>query len=132
QGEAGALPPRRLARALPLLHAPRPAARPRPRGGVSRPSARRRRDRPMTSNEDFLFAQEAVALGFVTDGQVKEALELQRRMAEDLRLDERLAVLLVKRGYLAEDQARRVYAKIQPSEGGPGDIQGYRLLEVVG
>jgi eukaryotic-like serine/threonine-protein kinase len=86
----------------------------------------------MTSNEDFLFAQEAVAFGFVTDAQVKEALELQRRMADDLKLDERLAVLLVKRGYLAEDQARRVYAKIQPDKGGPGEIEGYRLLEVVG
>ena len=86
----------------------------------------------MTSNEDFLFAQEAVAAGFVTDVQVKEALELQRRMADDLHLDERLSVLLVKRGYLAEDQARRVYAKIQPEKGGPGQIHGYRLLEVLG
>src|SRR5262245_49454409 len=86
----------------------------------------------MTSNEDFLFAQQAVELGFVTDAHVKEALELQKKMAEDLRLDERLAVLLVKRGYLAEDQARRVYSKIQPDKGGPGEIHGYRLLEVVG
>ena len=86
----------------------------------------------MTSNDDFLFAQEAVAAGFVTDAQVKEALELQRRMADDLHLDERLSVLLVKRGYLAEDQARRVYAKIQPDKGGPGQIHGYRLLEVLG
>ncbi|MFO0932765.1 MAG: serine/threonine-protein kinase [Planctomycetota bacterium] len=86
----------------------------------------------MTSNEDFLFAQEAVAAGFVTDAQVKEALELQRRMADDLHLDERLSVLLVKRGYLAEEQARRVYAKLQPDKGGPGQIHGYRLLEVLG
>ena len=86
----------------------------------------------MTSNEDFLFAQEAVGAGFVTDAQVKEALELQRRMADDLHLDERLSVLLVKRGYLAEDQARRVYAKIRPDKGGPGQIHGYRLLEVLG
>ena len=86
----------------------------------------------MTSNEDFLFAQEAVALGFVTDAQVSEALELQRRMSEELRLDERLSVILVKRGYLADDQVRRVYAKTQPEGGGPGQIHGYRLLEVVG
>jgi serine/threonine protein kinase len=86
----------------------------------------------VTSNEDFLFAQEAVRLQLVTDAQVKEALDLQRRMAEDLHLDERLSVLLVKRGYIAEEQARRVYAKIQPSGGGPGEIHGYRLLDVIG
>ena len=62
----------------------------------------------MTRNEDFLFAQEAIAQGFVSETQVEEALLLQRRMAEDLKLDERLGVILVKRGYLAEDQARRV------------------------
>lgn len=86
----------------------------------------------MTSNEDFLFAQEATAAGFVTDAQVQEALDLQRKLAEDLRLDERLSVLLVKRGYLAEEQARRVYAKLRPEKGGPGQIHGYRLLEVLG
>ena len=86
----------------------------------------------MTANEDFLFAQEAQALGFVTDAQVQEAFALQRRMSEDLRLDERLGVILVKRGYMAEDQARRVYARIEPKGAAPGQIVGYRLIEVVG
>ena len=86
----------------------------------------------MTANEDFLFAQEAQALGFVTDAQVKEAFALQRRMSEDLRLDERLGVILVKRGYMAEDQARRVYARIEPKGAAPGQIVGYRLIDVVG
>jgi serine/threonine-protein kinase len=84
----------------------------------------------MTRNEDFLFAQEAIAQGFVTEAQVEEALLLQRRMAEDLKLDERLGVILVKRGYLAEDQARRVYARIDPDK--QGEIRGYRLLDVIG
>jgi tRNA A-37 threonylcarbamoyl transferase component Bud32 len=86
----------------------------------------------MIANEDFLFTQEAMALGLVTDAQVKEAFALQKRMAEDLKLDERVSVILVKRGYMGEDQARRVYAKIEPKKGGTGEIQGYRLLEVVG
>jgi hypothetical protein len=84
----------------------------------------------MTSNEDFLFAQEAVAAGFVTEAQVKEALELQRRMADDLHLDERRSARqarLPRRGPgpagLREDPAR---------QGGPGQIHGYRLLEVLG
>ena len=85
----------------------------------------------MTDNEDFLFAQEALAQGFVTEAQVEEGFLLQKRMQDDLQLDERLAVILVKRGYLAEDQARRVQARIQPKTG-PGEIQGYRLLEIVG
>ena len=86
----------------------------------------------MTANEDFLFAQEALAQGFVTDAQVKEALLLQRRMAEELKIDERVGVILVKRGWLAEDQARRVEARISPQRGEPGEIHGYRLQEIVG
>jgi serine/threonine-protein kinase len=84
----------------------------------------------VTANEDFLFAQEAIAQGFVNEAQVEEALLLQKRMAEDLKLDERLGVILVKRGYLAEDQARRVYARIEPDK--TGEIRGYRLLDVIG
>jgi len=86
----------------------------------------------MTTNEDFLFAQEALALGYVTEAQVEEARVLQRRMAEELHLDERLGVLLVKRGWLAEDQARRVDARTRSASGTPGEIVGYRLLDVVG
>ena len=51
-------------------------------------------------------------------------------MADELKIDERLAVILVKRGWLAEDQARRVQARIAPPEGEPGEIDGYRLLEM--
>ncbi len=86
----------------------------------------------MTANEDFLFAQEALAQGFVTEAQVKEALTLQKRMAEELKIDERVGVILVKRGWLADDQARRVHARISPPKGEPGEIHGYRLLEIVG
>ena len=86
----------------------------------------------MTANEDFLFAQEALSQGFVTDAQVKEALLLQKRMAEELKIDERVGVILVKRGWLADDQARRVQARIAPQKGEPGEIHGYRLLEIVG
>jgi tRNA A-37 threonylcarbamoyl transferase component Bud32 len=86
----------------------------------------------VTANEDFLFTQEAMALGFVTDAHVQEAFRLQKRMAEELRLDERVSVILVKRGYMAEDQARRVSARIEPRGGEASEIEGYRLLEVVG
>jgi tRNA A-37 threonylcarbamoyl transferase component Bud32 len=82
-------------------------------------------------NEDFLFAQEAQALGFVNEAQVEEGFFLQKRMAEELRLDERLAVILVKRGWIAEDQARRVYARIEPGDGSD-EIQGYRIVEKIG
>ncbi|MDA1194979.1 MAG: serine/threonine-protein kinase [Planctomycetota bacterium] len=82
-------------------------------------------------NEDFLFAQEALNLGYVTEAQVDEGFQLQKRMAEDLRIDERLAVILVKRAWLAEEQARRVYAIIEP-EGAHSRIEGYRLVQKVG
>ena len=52
------------------------------------------------SNEDFLFAQEAQALGYVTEAQVEEGFKLQRIMSEELKIDERLDVILVKRGWL--------------------------------
>ena len=71
------------------------------------------------SNDDFLFAQEAQALGYVSQAQVDEGLKLQQIMAEQLKIDERLAVILVKRGWLAEEQARLVEAQDrQPLERG--------------
>ena len=82
-------------------------------------------------NEDFLFAEEAQNLGYVTEAQVEEGFELQRRMAEDLKIDERLAVILVKRGWMAEEQARRVYGIIEP-EGARTQIEGYRLVQKIG
>ena len=82
-------------------------------------------------NEDFLFAQEAEKLGYISEQQVEEAFLLQRRMAEDLKIDERLAVILVKRGWLAEEQARRVYAIIEP-KGASQQIEGYRLVAKIG
>ncbi len=82
-------------------------------------------------NEDFLFAQEAQSRGFVTEAQIEEAFMLQKRMTEDLKIDERLAVILVKRGWLAEEQAKQVYALIEP-EGRQTQIAGYRLVEKIG
>jgi len=83
------------------------------------------------SNDDFLFAQEAQALGYVTESQVEEAFRLQRIMAQDLKIEEHLEGILVKRGWLAEDQARRVRSRIEP-EGRKNEIEGYRLLEKLG
>ncbi|MDJ0520619.1 MAG: serine/threonine-protein kinase [Planctomycetota bacterium] len=82
-------------------------------------------------NEDFLFAQEAQNLGYVTEEQVEEGFLLQRRMSDDLQIDERLAVILVKRGWMAEEQARRVYGIIEP-EGARSRIEGYRLVQKIG
>ena len=82
-------------------------------------------------NEDFLFAQEAQSLGYVTEEQVDEGFLLQRRMANDLQIDERLSVILVKRGWIAEEQARRVYGIIEPG-GAHTQIEGYTLLEKIG
>ncbi len=83
------------------------------------------------TNEDFLFAQEAQNLGYVTEAQVEEGFLLQRRMAEDLRIDERLSVILVKRGWLADEQARRVRARVEP-RGDGAQIEGYQLLSRLG
>ncbi len=82
-------------------------------------------------DEDFLFAQEAQRLGFIKDEQVTQGLTVQKRMAEDLLIEERLAVILVKRGWMTEDQARRVYGVIEPG-GRQAQIPGYRLVEKLG
>ncbi len=82
-------------------------------------------------NEDFLFAQEAQRRGYLTEEQLDEGLLLQKRMSEELQLDERLAVILVKRGWLAEEQARRIYARIEPDDD-HDEIQGYRIEEKIG
>lgn len=84
-----------------------------------------------TRNEDFLFAQEAQNQGFVTEAQVEEAFLLQRKMAKELDYDERLATILVKQGWLGEEQAKRIYAIIEP-EGREAQIEGYRLIHKIG
>lgn len=83
------------------------------------------------SNQDFLFAQEAQRLGYVTESQVEEAFKLQRIMSDELKIDEQLDVILVKRGWIADEQARRVHARLEP-EGRRSEIEGYRLLEKIG
>ncbi len=82
-------------------------------------------------NEDFLFAQEAQELGYVSADQVEEGFLLQKKMAEDLKIDERLAVILVKRGWMAEEQAKRVLGIVEP-EGTRSQIEGYRLVQMIG
>ena len=82
-------------------------------------------------NEDFLFAQEAQRRGYIGEAQLEEGFLLQKRMQEELQIDERLAVILVKRGWLAEEQARRVYARIEP-DSETDEIQGYRIVEKIG
>lgn len=82
-------------------------------------------------NEDFLFAQEAQRRGYVTEAQLEEGFLLQKRMIEELQIDERVAVILVKRGWLAEEQARRVYARIEP-DSEHDEIEGYRIIEKLG
>jgi len=82
-------------------------------------------------NEDFLFAQEAQRRGYIGEAQLEEGFLLQKRMLDELQIDERLAVILVKRGWLAEEQARRVYARIEP-ESETDEIEGYRIVEKIG
>lgn len=83
------------------------------------------------SSDDFLFAQQAQALGYATEAQVEEAFRLQALLAREHGLEERVEGILRKRGWLSEQQAARVRARIDPA-GGSAEIAGYRLLEKVG
>ncbi len=84
-----------------------------------------------SSSDDFLFAQQAQALGYVSEAQVEEAFRLQGILGKDLGIEERIEGILRKRGWLDEEQCARVRARIDPS-GGSAEIPGYRLLQKVG
>ncbi|MFM8979282.1 MAG: protein kinase domain-containing protein [Planctomycetia bacterium] len=84
-----------------------------------------------SSSDDFLFAQQAQALGYASEAQVEEAFRLQALLAREHGLQERVEGILRKRGWISEEQAARVRARIDPT-GASAGIEGYRLLEKVG
>jgi hypothetical protein len=84
--------------------------------------------------EDFLFAERALQRGYVTDEQVQECLSLLERLREEMKIDETLPNLMVKKGYLAAAQANVLDAEIHKdrTDRPKNAIEGYRLLERIG
>ncbi len=88
----------------------------------------------MASQEDFLFAERALQRGYATEEQVQECLSLLERLREEMGIEETLANLLVKKGYLASAQSNVLEAEIGKDRAGrpKNAIEGYRLLERIG
>jgi serine/threonine-protein kinase len=84
--------------------------------------------------EDFVFAERVLQHGYATEEQVQECLSLLDRLRGEMQIDESLANLMVKKGYLAPAQANVLDAEIDPSRAGRprNAIEGYRLLERIG
>jgi serine/threonine protein kinase len=84
--------------------------------------------------EDFVFAEHVLRHGYATEPQVQECLKLLDHVRDELKLDESLAGLMLKKGYLAPAQASVVEAEINPDRAGrpKNAIEGYRLLARLG
>jgi len=84
--------------------------------------------------EDFLFAEHVLRRGFATEGQVEECLGLLERLRGEMQLDETLAGILLKKGYLAQAQAAVIEGLIHGEQAGraKNQIEGYQLQSRLG
>ena len=83
---------------------------------------------------DFVYAEVVLRHGYASEEQVEECLSLLKHLRGDLKIEETLGALLVKKGYLASAQAHVIDREIDPNRVGrpKNAIAGYRLLERVG
>jgi len=84
--------------------------------------------------EDFVFAEHVLSRGYATEEQVEECLELLERLRGEMKLEESLANVLLKKGYLAPAQVQAIQHALDPSKAGRARnvIRGYQLQERVG
>jgi hypothetical protein len=84
--------------------------------------------------EDFVFAEHVLQRGYATEEQVEECLKLLERLRGEMELDETLANVLLKKGYLAPAQVQTIQHALDPSKAGrPRNIiRGYQLQERIG
>ncbi len=84
--------------------------------------------------EDFVFAERVLQHGYATEEQVEECLSLLDRLRAEMRIEESLANLMVKKGYLAPAQAHVLETEIDPNRADRprNRIEGYQLLERLG
>jgi serine/threonine protein kinase len=84
--------------------------------------------------EDFVFAEHVLSRGYATEEQIEECLKLLERLRGELKLEESLANVLLKKGYLARAQVQTIQHALDPSKAGrPRNvIRGYQLQERIG
>ncbi len=81
-----------------------------------------------TGKSDNSFGQTAVSLGYLTEAQVQECIQVQAKMRE-LGVDEPLGQVLVKKGYLTALQNTSVLKKLGVHT---NPIPGYTILGKIG
>ncbi len=88
----------------------------------------------MARQEDFVFAERVLQHGYATEEQVQECLSLLDRLRAEMKIEESLQALMVKKGYLAPAQVHVLEAEIDPGRAAKPKnmIEGYRLLERLG
>jgi hypothetical protein len=84
--------------------------------------------------EDFVFAEHVLSRGYATEEQIEECLKLLERLRGEMKLDESLANVLLKKGYLAPAQVQTIQHALDPSKAGrPRNvIRGYQLQQRIG
>ncbi len=84
--------------------------------------------------EDFLFAEHVLRHDYVTDAQVRECHAILAKLRDEMELDESLANVLEKKGYLSRHQRRLAERSLDPAAGAANGnaIPGYQLLERIG
>ncbi|MHC4135639.1 MAG: protein kinase domain-containing protein [Planctomycetota bacterium] len=84
--------------------------------------------------EDFVFAEHVLSRGYATEEQIEECLKLLERLRGEMKLEESLANVLLKKGYLAPAQVQTIEHTLDPSKAGrPRNvIRGYQLQERIG
>ncbi len=71
----------------------------------------------------------AVERGFVNREQADEALEVRAKMAE-LGVPEELGTILVKKGFISEEQRKQLEARVSPKQ--PAMVGGFEILSRLG
>ena len=77
------------------------------------------------------FGQVAIQLGFVSTDQVKECVDIQKRLATMGLASRRLGEILLEKGYLKPEQVQAVFEK-QGAMGIYPTLEGYKILEKIG
>ena len=84
----------------------------------------------MTEDQELRIGEHAVEQGLIAPEALQECLQAQRTMAE-IGMPERLDVILMKKGYLSEEQVKEIIAALG-IEKGPRRLGGYEVHEKLG
>ena len=86
----------------------------------------------MPSDDDILFGELAMELGLLAPHQVKECLDIQKHMAEDLGMEQSLGEIMASKGYLTREDGKKVHQEAQKRSGKQVVIGPYEMIGKIG